>query len=79
LEAWHPGVRVSEAERLVELAAKLDLTVTGGSDFHGEKVRADRHLGFSAGKLKIDDRLWHENLKPLLARVHGSENFEYSR
>lgn len=79
LEAWHPGVRVSEAERLVELAAKLDLTVTGGSDFHGEKVRADRHLGFSAGKLKIDDRLWHENLKPLLARIHGSENFEYSR
>ena len=35
---------------------------TGGSDFHGEKVRADRHIGFTAGKTKIQDRLWEEEL-----------------
>lgn len=77
LEAWHPGVRISEAERLVELAGNLGLLVTGGSDFHGEKVRADRFLGFAAGKLKISDSLWYDGLKPLLEKVHGGESLEF--
>ena len=71
LEAWHPGVRIAEAERLEELGNKLGMVVTGGSDFHGEKVRADRHIGFTAGKKKIEDRLWEENLKPALLKLNG--------
>lgn len=66
LEAWHPGVRVGEAERLEALARTLGLFVTAGSDFHGEKIRADRRIGHTAGLLKIDDRFWTDELKPAL-------------
>jgi hypothetical protein len=40
--------------------------VTAGSDFHGKGVRADRHLGFTAGDLMIKDRFWDEELLPAL-------------
>ena len=78
LEAWHPGVRISEAERLEELGKTLGMVVTAGSDFHGEKLCADRHIGFAAGKLKIQDRFWLENLKPALQKIHGGDSMEYS-
>lgn len=66
LEAWHPGVRVGEAERLEALARTLGLFVTAGSDFHGEKIRADRRIGHTAGLRKIEDRFWTDELKPAL-------------
>ena len=66
LEAWHSGVRLSEAKRLEELARKLGFFVTAGSDFHGEKVRADRKIGHTAGGIKIDERFWNSELKPAL-------------
>ena len=66
LEAWHSGVRLSEAKRLEELARKLGFFVTAGSDFHGEKVRADRKIGHTAGGIKIDERFWSFELKPAL-------------
>jgi predicted metal-dependent phosphoesterase TrpH len=66
LEAWHSGVRLSEAKRLEELARKLRFFVTAGSDFHGEKVRADRKIGHTAGGIKIDERFWSFELKPAL-------------
>ncbi|MBQ3965940.1 MAG: phosphatase, partial [Treponema sp.] len=65
-EAWHPGARVGEAIRLEELARTLGCFVTGGSDFHGEGVRADRHLGKTSGGKKIEDRFWDEELLPHL-------------
>ncbi len=68
LEAWHPGARHGEAIRLEELARRLDMFVTGGSDFHGEKVRADRHIGYTAGNKKIDDRFYYEELLPNLEK-----------
>ena len=71
LEAWHPGVRVSEAERLEELSHKLGVIATAGSDFHGEKVRSDRHIGHTAGDKKISDKYWVEELKPALEKIHG--------
>ncbi len=79
MEAWHPGVRISEAERLRDLAGKLGMAVTGGSDFHGEKVRADRFLGHAAGNLKIEDSLWYDSLGPLLEDVHGGKVRGYGR
>ncbi len=76
-EAWHPGIRVAEAERLEDIAHKLSVCATAGSDFHGEKVRADRHIGYTAGKKKIEDRFWEEELMPVLKEVHGNENLEF--
>lgn len=77
LEAWHPGVRVAEAERLEKLGHDLGLIVTAGSDFHGERVRADRHIGYTAGKKKIDNRYWTNELLPLLDDLHGGEDLSF--
>jgi predicted metal-dependent phosphoesterase TrpH len=74
LEAWHPGARNSECFRLEELARKLGMFVTAGSDFHGRGVRADRHLGKTIGGRKIEERFWEEELKPAL----GGE-FDYKQ
>lgn len=71
LEAWHPGVRLAEAERLEALAKKLNIICTAGSDFHGEKVRADRHIGHTAGKKKIDDRFLTDQFLPLWQKLYG--------
>ncbi|MBO4509256.1 MAG: PHP domain-containing protein [Spirochaetaceae bacterium] len=66
LEAWHPGAKVSSCRRLETLARKLGFFVTAGSDFHGESVRADRKLGYTAGKIEIADKFWTEELQPAL-------------
>ena len=58
LEAFHPGARVTECLRLEELAAKIGYFVTAGSDFHGEKIRADRRLGHTCGGRKIEVEVW---------------------
>lgn len=69
LEAFHPGARVSECLRLEELGKSLGFFITAGSDFHGEKVRADRKIGHTCGGKKIDDRFWFEELKKALAKI----------
>lgn len=78
LEAWHPGTRVSEAYRLEELAKKLGMIATAGSDFHGEKVREDRKIGHTAGKSRIEDRFWYEELKPALEKAHKGSSLEFT-
>ena len=65
LEAFHPGARVTECLRLEELAAKIGYFVTAGSDFHGEKIRADRRLGHTCGGRKIEDEVW-EKIKDII-------------
>ena len=65
LEAFHPGARVTECLRLEELAQKIGFFVTAGSDFHGEKIRADRKLGHTCGGRKIEDDVW-EKIKDIL-------------
>ncbi|MDR0496703.1 MAG: PHP domain-containing protein [Treponema sp.] len=54
LEAWHPTAKVSACKRLELLGKKLELYITAGSDFHGEK-RPGRKLGITAGGRKIDE------------------------
>ena len=66
LEAYHPGARRSECARLEELGKKIGYFITAASDFHGEKVRADRKLGYTVDKRKIDDRFYFEELLPHL-------------
>ena len=65
LEAFHPGARVTECLRLEELAQKIGYFVTAGSDFHGEKIRADRKLGHTCGGRKIEDEVW-EKIKDII-------------
>ena len=66
LEAFHPGARVTECLRLEELAHKIGFFVTAGSDFHGEKIRSDRKLGYTCGGKKIEDKYW-EAIKEILS------------
>lgn len=70
MEAFHPGARVTECLRLEELAKKIGFFVTAGSDFHGEKIRADRKLGHTCGNKKIEERFWLEELKPYLPQFN---------
>ncbi len=68
MECFHPGARVTECLRLEEMARKLGMIVTAGSDFHGEKIRSDRRPGHTCGDKKIEDRFWFEELKPALEK-----------
>ena len=68
LEAFHPGARVTDCLRLEELARKIGFFVTAGSDFHGEKIRADRKLGHTCGGKRIEDKYWLE-LKDALEKA----------
>ena len=65
LEAFHPGARVTECLRLEELAQKIGYFVTAGSDFHGEKIRGDRKLGYTCGGRKIEEDVW-EKIKEIV-------------
>ena len=66
IEAFHPGARLNDCLRLEELGKKLGFCITAGSDYHGEAVRKDRHLGYTAGDRKIEDKFYYEELKPLI-------------
>ena len=66
IEAFHPGARVTECLRLEELGHKIGFVITAGSDFHGEKIRADRKLGRTCGGKKIDDKYYFEELLKVL-------------
>lgn len=69
IEAYHPGARMTECLRLEELARKIGLLVTAGSDFHGPKVRADRKLGHTCNDKPIENRFWDEELGKYLNRI----------
>lgn len=69
IEAYHPGARMTECLRLEELARKIGLFITAGSDFHGPKVRADRKLGHTCNDKPIENRFWDEELGKYLNRI----------
>ena len=69
LEAFHPGARMTDCLRLEECARKIGYFITAASDFHGEKVRADRKLGHTCNNKVIEDKFWTEELGPALERV----------
>lgn len=66
IEAWHPGAKIVECQRLEALAHSLGICATAGSDFHGA-VRPDRRIGKTAGRKDIEDRFFYEELAPLLS------------
>lgn len=69
LEAYHPGARVSECQRLEELARELGFVVSAGSDYHGEAVRTDRRIGHTCGGFKIDEKFYFEEVAPAISDI----------
>jgi len=55
VEAWHPGAEPRHCRRLERLAARWDLKISAGSDFHGDN-RPDRALGLTSGARPIDSQ-----------------------
>ncbi len=45
LEVYHPDHEPGDREWLLRLANRIGLVPTAGSDFHGETISPDRHLG----------------------------------
>ncbi len=60
VETYHPDHNPSVREKYLRIARELDLVPTAGSDFHGEEVSPDRHLG--------DESMAEEDLARLEAR-----------
>lgn len=57
VEAYHPDHNPSVREKYLRLARALDLVPTAGSDYHGEAVTPDRHLGQITMPLEELERL----------------------
>ncbi len=53
IETHHPDHNPSVREKYLRLADELELVPTAGSDFHGEAISPDRHLG--QGTMEPDD------------------------
>lgn len=45
VEVYHPDHAPGDRERLLRLSERVGLVPTAGSDFHGEAIAPDRHLG----------------------------------
>jgi len=67
IEAYASSATNDEADRLVTLALRLGLIVTGGSDYHGLDG-ADIRIGSGKGNLRIPYRLVEELKKRLPVR-----------
>lgn len=52
IEAWHSDHEPADIERFRALAARMDLAVTGGTDFHGE-TKPGVALGVGRGSLSV--------------------------
>jgi len=52
IECYYPRFTPEQQEFYLHLAEKYDLHITGGSDFHGEKVKPD--IALAAWKLDLD-------------------------
>jgi predicted metal-dependent phosphoesterase TrpH len=56
LEVYYSTHNSKQTGEYLDLAKRLDLLVTGGSDFHGV-TKPDIHVGTGRGDLKVPDRL----------------------
>lgn len=56
LEAYHSSNNAYESDRLRQMAAALDLKISGGSDFHGI-IKPNISLGMGRGGMRIHYRL----------------------
>lgn len=63
LEAYHSSNNAYESDRLRQMAASLDLKISGGSDFHGI-IKPNIRLGMGRGGMRVHYRLL-EDIKKL--------------
>ncbi len=62
IEAWHPVMDSAWTRSLTDLARRLDLAVSGGSDFHGDN-KSDVRLGVGRGTLRVPESCYWELLR----------------
>lgn len=72
IEVFHPIASPHECERLEGLARKFGFFITGGSDFHGEKVREGRKLGHLYHNTLLKDSCYYDELLPALNKTHSN-------
>lgn len=63
LEAYHSSNNAYESDRLRQMAAGLDLKISGGSDFHGI-IKPNIRLGAGRGNMRVHYKLL-EDIKKL--------------
>lgn len=63
LEAYHSSNNAYESDRLRQIAASLDLKISGGSDFHGI-IKPNIRLGAGRGNMRVHYKLL-EDIKKL--------------
>lgn len=69
IEAIHSDIPYEQVITLMRMAKRLDLQITGGSDFHGAP-KPEVVIGHGYGRAEISD----EYLYPLLDAIHGATN-----
>lgn len=74
LEAYHSGTRPQDCKRLEQLGRKHGMFITAGSDFHGEKIRADRKIGRTTDDKKIADTFYYDELLPHISNSLQAKN-----
>ncbi len=70
VEAWHPSLDSAWTEPLLKLARRLDLGVSGGSDFHGDN-QPDIRIGFGRGTLRVPESCYQDLLQRRRSRVES--------
>lgn len=56
VEVYHPSSNQCQSDKLLNLANRLNLLPTGGSDFHGLN-KPDIHIGTGRGNLRVSETL----------------------
>ena len=72
IEAIYSTYNAGEERRMRVLAAKYDLLISGGSDFHGAN-KPDIDLGNGKGRLYIHDSVWEDLRKASVTRSRTSK------
>lgn len=72
IEAIYSTYNAGEERRMRALAAKYELQISGGSDFHGAN-KPDIDLGTGKGKLYIHDSVWENLCRASATHSHSSE------
>lgn len=55
LEVYHPNMSQAEREYYMSIVRKYNLLYSGGTDFHGEKVKEDIKLGLGRDNIFIEE------------------------
>lgn len=70
IECYHSSHAPDDTVELMRLAHRLGLLVTGGTDYHGEKIKPDVKIGRGRGNMAVPAAL----LEPILGRI-GPKGF----